>query len=422
MSLKKRTSNPIFLGLTHVGQVFSIGWSKKIGNCAVYDFDQKKLRDFENFEVTNEEPNLKKYLAKNVNKIRICKSKMEIKRYKNVFLTIDTPLKNNGDPEVKVIKNIIAKSVPYIGKNSNLIITSQVYCGFCDDLKKTILKRRKDINLIYMAETLIMGNALSRFTNPERLIFGTENKNKFFFKLLKKFKCEIFVLNLKEAEMVKIAVNLFLLTSVTYANALDYYCRQFGFKFSKINGAIKADKRIGKYSYLSPSLGVSGGHLERDLYTINKTTKSKHVKYLFSGIKKLNNSRIDLLFKEFKKLDKKFRFNKIIWMGPSYKENSFSIINSPFLKFKNKMIKNKKKLFTYDSFFNLSNYKKINPILNIQEALKGKSILIILNYVSDKDLKFLSRRIKSSKIKVLETKINSYFESEKNKNITKILN
>ena len=49
MSLKKRTSNPIFLGLTHVGQVFSIGWSKKIGNCAVYDFDQKKLRDFENF-------------------------------------------------------------------------------------------------------------------------------------------------------------------------------------------------------------------------------------------------------------------------------------------------------------------------------------------------------------------------------------
>ena len=136
----------------------------------------------------------------------------------------------------------------------------------------------------------------------------------------------------------------------------------------------------------------------------------------------MNNSRIDLLFKEFKKLDKKFRFNKIIWMGPSYKENSFSIINSPFLKFKNKMIKNKKKLFTYDSFFNLSNYKKINPILNIQEALKGKSILIILNYVSDKDLKFLSRRIKSSKIKVLETKINSYFESEKNKNITKILN
>ena len=300
---------------------------------------KKKLEDFANFNVTNEEPNLKKHLVKNANKIYICKSKREIKSYKNIFLTIDTPLKDNGDPEVKIIKDIIAKSVPYIGKKSNLIITSQVYCGFCDDLKKTILKKRKDINLIYMAETLIMGNALSRFTNPERLIFGAENKNKTFFNLLKRFKCEIFILTLKEAEMVKIAVNLYLLTSVTYANAMDYYCRQFGFKFSRINQAIRADKRVGKFSYISPSLGVSGGHLERDLYTINKTSESKHVKYLFSGIKKLNSSRINLLFDEFKKLDKKFKFKKIIWIGPSYKENSFSIINSPFLKFKNKMDK-----------------------------------------------------------------------------------
>ena len=422
MTSKKRTSNPIFLGLTHVGQVFSIGWSKKIGNCAVYDFDQKKIKDFKNFEVTNEEPNLKKILIKNASKIKICESEKEIKRYKNVFLTIDTPLKDNGDPEVKLIKNIITKSVPYIGKNSNLIITSQVYCGFCEDLKKTILKKRKDINLIYMAETLIMGNVLSRFTKPERLIFGIENKNKFFYNLLKKFECEIFVLSLKEAEMVKIAVNLFLLTSVTYSNAMDYYCRQFGFKFSKINEAIRSDKRIGKYSYLSPSLGVSGGHLERDLYTIKKTSKSKHVKYLFSGIKKLNNSRIDLLFNEFKKLDKKFKFKKIIWMGPSYKENSFSIINSPFLKFKNKIKKNRKKLFTYDSFFDLSKYKKMNSILNIHEALKGKNILVILNYLSDKDLKIFNQKTKNFNIKVLEVKIKSFFDSQTKKNITKILN
>ena len=175
MKFKQRETVPIFLGLTHVGQVFSIGWSEKIGNCAVYDFNQKKLQNFSNFEVTNEEPNLKKFLIKNFKKIKICRSENEIKNYKNVFLTIDTPLKNNGDPEVQKIKNIITKSIPFIGKNSNLVITSQVYCGFCEDLKRTILRKRKDINLIYMAETLVMGNALSRFTSPERLIFGIEN-------------------------------------------------------------------------------------------------------------------------------------------------------------------------------------------------------------------------------------------------------
>ena len=48
-----------------------------------------------------------------------------------------------------------------------------------------------------MAETLIMGNALSRFTNPERLIFGAENKQT-FFNLLKDLNVK-FLFDLKRS-------------------------------------------------------------------------------------------------------------------------------------------------------------------------------------------------------------------------------
>ena len=34
-----------------------------------------------------------------------------------------------------------------------------------------------------------------------------------------------------------------------------------------ISKALKLDKRIGKYAYLKPGLGISGGNLERDLET-----------------------------------------------------------------------------------------------------------------------------------------------------------
>ena len=78
------------------------------------------------------------------------------------------------------------------------------------------------------------------------------------------------LLNYKQAEMIKMAINLYLLTSVSYANLLDFYCRQYGFKFSSINQPIRLDKRIGVSSYISPSLGISGGHLERDLFSIIK--------------------------------------------------------------------------------------------------------------------------------------------------------
>ena len=42
----QETSKPLFLGLTHIGQVYSIAWTKKIGSCAVFDFNISNLRKF----------------------------------------------------------------------------------------------------------------------------------------------------------------------------------------------------------------------------------------------------------------------------------------------------------------------------------------------------------------------------------------
>ena len=81
--------------------------------------------------MTNEEPSLRKYLKKNIKKIKFCNSSDEIKKYENIFLTIDTPLEMNGNPKIKIM-NSIKKIKKYLGYKSNLIIISQVYCGFCE--------------------------------------------------------------------------------------------------------------------------------------------------------------------------------------------------------------------------------------------------------------------------------------------------
>ncbi len=380
-------NSPLFFGLTHVGQVFSVGWAEKIGKCYVFDFNEIKLRDFKNSNVTSEEPGLKRYFKKNIKKINFVETVNEIKNFKNVFLTIDTPLSLNGTPNINVIVKTINRLKKYLGNKSNLIITSQVYCGFCDDLKKNFLKDRKDINLIYMAETLVMGDAFNRFINPERIILGVEKKTRFLNEF-KKFKCKIFQYNLKQAEMVKMAINLFLFNSVSYANLMDNYCRQFGFKFSDINESIRSDKRIGKKSYISPSLGISGGHLERDIYTAISTIKDSQSKTIFSNLIIMNNNRMNLLTKKFNQLLKKKNYKKIIWLGPSYKLNSFSIVNSPYLKFKKFLLKKNLKLFSFDSFFDLKSENMHNVIDKIsKESIKNS--LLFLNYLSDSDTKKL---------------------------------
>ncbi len=415
--MKNFTSKPLFLGLTHIGQVFSIGWSEKFGKCSVYDLNDNRLNNYKKSLFTDEEPNLYQLYKSNKKKITICDSSDQIKSYKNIFLTIDTPLHENGKPDYDYIKKYISKSLKYISKNSNLIITSQVYCGFCDELKKTVLKLRKDIQIIYMAETLIMGNALDRFINPERLIFGSDKKID-FFKNLKKFNCPIFILNYKQAEMIKMAINLFLLTSVSYANLLDFYCREFGFKFSSINEPIRLDKRIGNFSYISPSLGVSGGHLERDLFSIIKNTKNKIVKSSFVNFKQLSSNRLSLLKNLYQTLNKEKKFNKIVWVGPSYKQDSFSILNSPFYHFKKYLKKKRKKLFAYDSLFNLQSLKLDNIIIELNQRNINNS-LIIVNYANHKDLKRIVNLSRNNKIIDIGIKNNI---NKKKKNIFSLLN
>ena len=72
--MKKKIQNPLFLGLTHIGQVFSIGWSEKFNNCSVFDFDKKNLQNFKKGNFTDEEPKLKKFYKKNKKRINFLPS------------------------------------------------------------------------------------------------------------------------------------------------------------------------------------------------------------------------------------------------------------------------------------------------------------------------------------------------------------
>ncbi len=160
-----------------------------------------------------------------------------------------------------------------------MIILCQVPPGF----SRTV-NWPKD-QLYYQVETLIFGQALDSALYPERLIIGSNLKNtqikKPYLRILKSFKCPLIRMNYESAELAKISINMYLISTVTTTNILSEICEKAGGDWNDIANSLRLDKRIGKYAYLSPGLGISGGNLERDLCTLQKLQKSNGINNKF---------------------------------------------------------------------------------------------------------------------------------------------
>lgn len=246
-----------------------------------------------------------------------------------------------------------------------------------------------------MVDTLKMGNASKSFLKPEQLIFGGEKKNYFFLKkLFNKFKCKKYLFSVKEAELIKMAINLYLFFSVSYANLLDNFSRQNNVEFTKILGSLRNDKRIGKHSYIYPSLGISGGHLERDLFYLKQLNKSKIINKIIKQLFEFNNKRKNILNNEIDKL--KIKNLKILIIGLSYKKNSYSITNSIF----SNLINNPKyNLKIFDDTFSLNEIPKNKKIKNLDFAKNFN--LFIYNYSNKKNKIVIEKILKNDHKKLL---------------------
>mgnify|MGYP003694513951 CR=1 FL=1 len=73
--------------------------------------------------------------------------------------------------------------------------------------------------------------------------------------VLDAFGCPIPPMRYESAELAKISINCCLVASVTVGNTLAELCEQIGADWSEIAPALKLDRRIGPYAYLTPGLG-----------------------------------------------------------------------------------------------------------------------------------------------------------------------
>lgn len=366
-----------FVGMSHLGLVYSTIAASKGNNVVCFDEDQFLINNLSKSVIPIYEPGLEPLLKKYKTNLTFTTDINELRQTELIFVSLDVKTDSNNKSNLDAINKIIKTITPVVNTNSALIILSQVPPGFTAKIAESV-----NFQVFYQVETLVFGNAVDRAINPERLILGLaphSQINKSLENYLKEFNAPILQMNYESAELAKMSINFLLATSVTATNTLASLARSLNADWADIKKVIDLDARIGEKAYTKPGLGLSGGNIERDVKNINNLLTINQIDASLCGVifstsiqAKLWPSKIiDVLVNNGVKIE------KITFWGLSYKQNTNSIKNSPALE-NFKTLHSQFEIKAYDPYVHTN---EVNLKMHKEQikSLEDSDALIIFN-------------------------------------------
>lgn len=260
-----------FAGLSHLGIVSAIVAAAKGNEVIAFDSDSALCQNLSEGQLPIWEPQLPELLESNKSNVRFTADPAELGRCQLIYFSLDAPTDENGVTDLAPLEKLIDQIEVHVSAGTALVVLSQVPPGFTRGVSKRV-KQQSSSDMFCQVETLIFGAAVERALHPERLMVGCSDPSvplpNVYADFLKSFDCPVLPMRYESAELAKISINMFLTSSVSTTNTLAELCEGIGADWSEIVPALRMDRRIGQYAYLSPGLGISGGNLERDLATV----------------------------------------------------------------------------------------------------------------------------------------------------------
>ena len=332
------------IGLGKLGLPFALFLASKNQHVTCCDSNKKIIRDLSNKISPYIEPLTSKYLKIYSKKITLENNYDNlIKNSEITHLVLPTPslIDNSFSNEylLECLDKLSKSLLKYKNKSHIINITSTVMPGSCQEvfrifLESKGLKNEKDFIITYNPHFIAQGTTIKNLENPDFILIGSDSKKGkklvSFYKKIYKNKVKISLLRTKEAEIVKISINSYITTKITFSNFISEVCENTkNVDASSVLNAIGRDHRIGN-SYLGVGTKYSGPCFPRDNKALHYFTKDKIKNSLPKFIDKINNSQTKRITRMLKKIISKERLKKftIGIFGLTYKDKTSIIDDS----------------------------------------------------------------------------------------------
>lgn len=323
-----------FVGLSHLGLNYSLATAAHGFEVVAYDPDAALVAACAAGRFPIEEPGFVELFAAHRERLAYTADLATLATCDLVFYALDIKTDAHNQSDLAPLNALIASTAPALAAGTTAVVLSQVNPGYMRALAAR-LAPLSPATFYYQVETLIFGRAVERAMEPERYMVGAADPAAPLPAALAAwhaaFACPVLVMRFESAELAKIAINFFLVSTVTTTNTLAEVCEAIGADWGEIAPALRLDKRIGPHAYLKPGLGIAGGNLERDLVTVQNLAAAHGTEAGTVAAWQHNSAyrkdwALRLVHREVLAHHPAARL--AVW-GIAYKEDTHSIKNSP---------------------------------------------------------------------------------------------
>ena len=285
------------------------------------DSREDYIKDLQNKKVGDSEPDVQELLQKSERLEFTTDNKRVIRECDLIFTLVATPSLEDGSYNVSAVWDVVNEIKEEMTSIANYTKSFVVGCntnpGDCDKFKEELTE---SVDVYYNPEFIAQGSIVRDLRHADMVLIGGYGHDipvleDIYSKIQMNYKeSSIRYMSTTAAEIVKIAINTYLTTKISYANMLGQVMASAGLEDEIDNalGAIGTDTRIGT-KYMRFGFGFGGPCFPRDNrafasfakevgveFNIGETTDNSnnaHAKFLMEYFISKNTNKLPFVFR-----------------------------------------------------------------------------------------------------------------------------
>jgi len=259
------------IGAGRLGICFALLCEQAGYDVLVSDVRDGYVKNLQNKIISTNEPEVAKLLTTSPRLSATTNNLKVIRECDVIYTLVATPSSKDGSYDVSAVWKVVEDLKKAGKKNTNgkaFIVGCTTNPGDCAEFQKEL--NDLNIDVFYNPEFIAQGTIIKDLRRADMVLIGGKRNETYdqlceLYNRIQETPPKISIMSTTAAELVKLAVNCFLTTKISYANMVGQVMALSGMEdeIPTVLGAIGDDSRIGR-KYLNFGFGFGGPCLPRD--------------------------------------------------------------------------------------------------------------------------------------------------------------